>query len=270
MPELPEVETVVRELKSYLPGRKIKNVTVFWDKTFVNNCTVQIEDQSVQSLDRRGKYIIIHLEHSVLIVHLRMTGQLLFQQKNSSAITANHLRVAFSFKDGSALLFNDVRKFGRIYHVQSAEEKLQKVGIDAVDPKLTASQFYRMLQSSKMNIKAFLLSQRFVAGMGNIYVDESLFRSRIHPASVSAKITKAGAKRLFNEMQTVLSFAIENMGSTISDYRDANGNVGNAQNFFYVYQQQGKPCVTCGSPIKKIKHAGRGTHFCGQCQILYV
>ncbi len=269
MPELPEVETVVRELKSYLPGRKIKNITVHWHKSFVNNCSVQLEDQSIQSLGRRGKYIIIYLEHSVLIVHLRMTGQLLFQQKNSSAIRTNHLRVAFNFYNGSALLFNDVRKFGRIYHMKQADEKLQNVGIDAVDPTLTASEFYRMLQSSKMNIKAFLLSQRFVAGMGNIYVDESLFRAGIHPASISAKITKASAKRLFDEMRRTLSFAIENMGSTISDYRDANGKVGNAQNFFVVYQQQGKPCVNCGKTITKIKHAGRGTHFCGQCQKLY-
>ncbi len=270
MPELPEVETIVRELKSYLPGRKIKNVTVLWDKTFLNLSPVKIEDQSVQSLGRRGKYILIYLERSVLIVHLRMTGQLLFQQKGSGVIRADHLRVAFNFQDGSALLFNDVRKFGRIYHLQNADEKLQKVGIDAVDPTLTASGFYRMLQSSKMNIKAFLLSQRFVAGMGNIYVDESLFRSKIHPASVSDKIKRSAAKRLFDEMQAVLSFAIEHMGSTISDYRDANGKVGNAQNFFYVYQQQGTPCVTCGNPIKKIKHAGRGTHFCETCQKLYV
>lgn len=270
MPELPEVETVVRELRSYLPGRTVKKVSVYWHKSFVNECAEKPEGQTVLSLSRRGKYILISLEHSVLIVHLRMTGQLLFQQKGAAPISADHKRVQLYFRDGSTLIFNDVRKFGRVYHVETADKKLQKVGIDAVDPNLTAADLFRMLQRSKMNIKAFLLSQHFIAGLGNIYVDESLFRAKIHPASVSAKLSRAAAGRLFDEMRHVLFFAIRHMGSTISDYRDANGNVGGAQRFFLVYQQQGKPCVVCGTLIRKIKHAGRGTHFCAHCQKQYL
>ena len=270
MPELPEVETVVRELKTYLPGKKIKRISVYWHKTFVNGCTQKAEGQTIQSLSRRGKYILISLNRSALIVHLRMTGQLLFLQKEATAKNALHVRTALHFEDGSVLLFNDVRKFGRIYHVHSVNEKLDRLGVDALDPQFNASGFYTMLQAANMNIKAFLLSQRFVSGLGNIYVDESLFRAEIHPASVSKKISRKKAEKLFDTMRSVLEFAILNMGSTISDYRDANGNVGNAQHFFYVYQQQGKPCVTCGSAIKKMKHAGRGTHFCPKCQTLYV
>ncbi len=270
MPELPEVETVVRELKAYLPGKKIKRISVYWHKTFVNECTQKAEGQTVHSLSRRGKYIIINLDRSALIVHLRMTGQLLFQQTAETTINAFHVRTALHFDDGSRLLFNDARKFGRIYHVVSVNKRLQKVGIDAMDAQFSATDFYRMLQSRKMNSKAFLLSQQFVAGMGNIYVDESLFRAGIHPASVSSKISRTDAEKLFKVIRRVLTFAIQNMGSTISDYRDANGKVGNAQKFFYVYQQQGKPCVKCGTIIKKIKLAGRGTHFCPECQRLFI
>lgn len=269
MPELPEVETVIRELKSKIIGKQIQKLSVIWHKTFVNNCETDIEDQTVRALRRKGKYILIYLNTSALIVHLRMTGQLLFIEESSTQIDTAYLRASIQFSDGSRLLFNDKRKFGRIYHVSEPEIILNKVGIDAMSPKLDIAKFRTMVKSSKMKIKSFLLSQKYISGLGNIYVDESLFRSGIHPASVSAAIEEFAIDSLYSEIRKVLTFAIKNMGSTISDYRDANGNMGNNQNFFRVYQQQGKPCVSCGQEIQKIKLGGRGTHFCPQCQRMF-
>jgi len=269
MPELPEVETVIRELKSKIIGKQIQNLSIVWHKTFVNSCEIGIENQIVRALHRKGKYILIYLNRSVLIVHLRMTGQLLFMPQNGTQIDTAYLRTSIQFTDGSMLLFNDKRKFGRIYHVSEPEIILNKVGVDAMSPELDSEKFCTMVKLSKIKIKPFLLSQKYISGLGNIYVDESLFRSRIHPASVSSAIKESAVDNLFSEIRKVLTFAIKNMGSTISDYRDANGNVGNNQKFFKVYQQQGKACVNCGQNIEKIKLGGRGTHFCPNCQRIF-
>ena len=194
---------------------------------------------------------------------------MLFIVKDTDQKESKYLRTKICFSDGSALLFMDKRKFGRIYHVENSDTFLAKVGIDAVDPTLNDDLFSSMLKKSRMSIKAFLLSQKYMSGMGNIYVDESLFRAGIHPASVASKISKTKAKLLFAEIRAVLFFAIDNMGSTISDYRTVNGNIGNNQKYFKVYQQTGRPCINCGSVIKKIKLAQRGTHFCAQCQKIF-
>ncbi len=265
MPELPEVETVIREIRPRITGKKIEKLDVLWPKTFEHRFRIPLAGRTIVQVDRIGKYIILKLDKGNLIIHLRMSGQLLL---NPAAIPA-HLRVLMHMEGGLRMAFNDVRKFGRWYFVQSEKEVLKQIGMDALAPELTCTVFKKMLKKSGMGIKAFLLSQRFIAGLGNIYVDESLFRSRIHPLSVSAKLSAEAAGRLFAEIRKVLNFAIDQMGSTISDYRDANGKVGNAQNFFYVYQQQGRPCVTCGATILKQKISGRGTHFCPECQKLY-
>jgi len=265
MPELPEVETVVREIRHRLTGKRIRAMDVLWHKTLDSRCRQTLIGQKIIRVDRKGKYILLELEQSWLIIHLRMTGQLLLNPSSPPA----HLRILLELNDGMKLAFNDVRKFGRWYHVQSVGEILNRVGMDAMDDAFTAEKFIRLLSNSRTRIKPFLLSQRFIAGLGNIYVDESLFRSAIHPLSICSEINNAAAKKLFNEIREVLTFAIENMGSTISDYRDANGRVGNAQNFFYVYQQQGRACKFCGTIIEKMRVAGRGTHYCPTCQIIY-
>ena len=269
MPELPEVETVVRELAPLIISKQIEALDIVWHKTFVTKTSLSYQNQKIKSVGRKGKYILIRLQNTVLIIHLRMTGQLLFIQKNNEQTENKYVRSKIRFSDGSSLLFLDKRKFGRIYHVENPDVFLVKVGIDAVDPTLNEDKFNVMLKKSGMSIKAFLLSQKYISGLGNIYVDESLFRAGIHPASVASKISKKSAKLLFAEIRAVLFFAIDNMGSTISDYRTVNGNIGNNQQYFKVYQQTGRPCVNCGNPIKKIKLAQRGTHFCSNCQKIF-
>ena len=266
MPELPEVETVIKELKPALTGKTIEQVEVLWHKTFRALSPVSLSGQTIKSIGRKGKYIIFTLSGGYIIVHLRMTGQLLFSVNGNDR---KHLRLIFHFSDGNKLYFKDVRKFGRVYYTQNKQNILRNVGTDALSPQMSAERFSSLLKSSRMNVKAFLLSQKFISGLGNIYVDESLFRAAIHPASVAQKISAAKGKKLFAEIRFVLNFAVQHMGSTISDYRDAFGEQGGAQHFFQVYQRTGLPCFICGKEIKKIKLAGRGTHFCPACQKKY-
>ncbi len=268
MPELPEVETVVRELKGVVPGNVVQSVEVFWPKTWVSLSAQPVEGQRIERIARKGKYIIFYMSRSALVIHLRMTGQLLFADADGVA-TRNHLRCKIRFNDGTVLLFNDQRKFGRIYHTDDPNAIVGKIGIDAFDPQCTVTYFVSELSKRRIGIKALLLSQSVISGLGNIYVDESLFRAGIHPASACAAVPTPRQEQLFQEIQQVLRFAVAHMGSTISDYRDAYGNVGQTQKFFKVYGQQGKPCPACGTEIKKIRVANRGTHFCPGCQILY-
>ncbi len=265
MPELPEVETVAGELRSLITGKVIDDVRPFWDKSFQNKSQRPLTGQRIESIGRKGKYLIFRLSNTFLIIHLRMTGQLIYQT-NTNNMSENHVRAKIYFDDGSSLNFKDMRKFGRIYHVDHDESFLEKVGCDALDPKMDVSTFTKLLTLSRMSIKAFLLSQKYISGLGNIYVDESLFRAGIHPAVSAAEISAQSAGELFLVLQQVLRSAVKNMGTTISDYRDAFGNSGNNQRFLKVYGRQGLPCNVCGTPVKKIKLAGRGTHFCPMCQ----
>ncbi len=269
MPELPEVEIVIRELRPLLVGKRIQAVEAIWPKTFVNRCAFYLTGQRIQAIERKGKYIIVPLDHSFLIIHLRMTGRLALDtdHRTRSEQAMNHVRFILHFADGTRLLFNDTRKFGRVYHVQNARQILDKVGIDGLDPNLTTDAFYQMLKGHKMGVKAFLMSQRFVSGLGNIYTDESLFRAKIHPEHSCASLSFKEAKRLFEAVRFILEQGIKNMGSTISDYRDAYGNPGKNQFYFKVYQREGQPCLECGTPIQKIRTAGRSTRFCPKCQM---
>lgn len=270
MPELPEVETVVRELQPVISGRTISKVESYWHKTVEFQATRPPEGQRVERVGRRGKYILIALSGSTLVIHLRMTGQILTYQNAHQRPDVSHARAEIFFSDGSGFVFNDSRKFGRLRFVDDVEPVLAHVGLDALDKKFTKTYFDKKVAASRQNIKALLLSQKLVSGIGNIYADEALFRAGINPASEASQISSVRRHRLYSEIQSVLRFAIEHMGATISDYRDPNGNMGQAQHFFRVYQQQGKPCVNCGNTISKVRIAGRGTHFCGKCQKLYV
>lgn len=268
MPELPEVETVARELRDLIIGKEIKDVQAIWHKSFDNQSSVPLSGQVVKHIGRKGKYLSIRLNKSTLIIHLRMTGQVLYKS-NSDDNSDTHIRAKILFADNTALYFKDTRKFGRIYHVDVTENILYKIGIDAVDPQLDVDLFRDMLAKTKLKIKSFLLAQDKIAGVGNIYADESLFRAGIHPASLTQKIPDKKVKCLLENIHEILNTAIENMGSTISDYRDSYGNTGNNQNYFNVYQRTDEPCVNCATPISKSKIAGRGTHFCLQCQKIY-
>ena len=264
MPELPEVETVVRELRNEIVLKTIIDYSLFWEKSYVNYTAIPLNNQQIIGIERKGKYIIFHLSKSYLIIHLRMTGKLLYYPEKTSR--QKHDRFLLNFMDGSQLVFNDIRKFGRLYHTNQPSEILKKVGIDAMDEKLTAEYFYKMLSVSRRNIKTFLLAQSYISGMGNIYVDEALFRSRISPFTISSNIQRDEAGNLLVVIKEILEFAIKNMGTTISDYRDAFGNFGNNQKFLKVYQRAKLPCYECGDTIKRVIHAGRSTHYCPTCQ----
>jgi len=265
VPELPEVEIVVRELREQITGKKILDIEAVWAKTLVNNCPVPLRGNSVLRVDRLGKYILLRLEQSVIVIHLRMTGQLLFWEK-APLERERHVRAVIHFDDGILLQFKDVRKFGRIYHVCHESEVMQNVGIDALDSRLDIVLFTEMLRGRGLGLKAFLLNQKYIAGLGNIYVDESLFKAGLSPGRSAGSLSAGEAVRLYQVIQDVLQKAIANMGSTISDYRDTRGNKGTNQKYFSVYGRYGLPCKRCGSIIKKIKMAGRGTHFCPNCQ----
>jgi len=265
MPELPEVETVANELRSSIIHKKIENIEALWLRSFDNKFDIDLKDQIIKSVGRRGKYLILNLSRSFLIIHLRMTGQLLYFENESDDIFDDYTRVIIKFNRG-VLLFRDVRKFGRIYHVQNPQLFLSHIGPDALDKNVTLSFFKNILSSSKMNIKAFFLSQKFISGMGNIYTDEALFASGIYPAESASSIKNKKAEKLFLNMQTILKAAIANMGSTISDYRAPSGNKGTNQFYFNVYGREGMPCKVCSTMIRKIRFAGRGTHFCPKCQ----
>lgn len=268
MPELPEVETVARELRDLIIGKEINDIQSIWHKSFDNRSSVCLEGQAVKEIGRKGKYLSIQLNKSALIVHLRMTGQLLFKLNHNDNCDT-HIRAKILFKDNSAIYFKDTRKFGRIYHVDDPDDILYKIGIDAIDPILDEGLFKEMLARSNCNIKSFLLAQDKIAGVGNIYADESLFRSEIHPISRTNKIPSKKASNLHNHLIDILHTAIQNMGSTISDYRDSYGNSGNNQKFLNVYQRTNEPCIKCSTPISKLRISGRGTHFCTKCQKIY-
>jgi formamidopyrimidine-DNA glycosylase len=266
MPELPEVEIVAQELRELIIGKEIVAAEALWGRSFQNETGIELSRQKIRSIQRHGKYLILELSKTYLIVHLRMTGQLLFFKQASQIDLDDYIRVVIYFKDQSVLLFKDVRKFGRIEHVEDPIKKIAHVGIDALDKKVTETYFYELLKKSAMSIKAFLMSQKFISGMGNIYTDEALFKAKILPSVPANKIKTNKASSLHKNMREILLNSIKNMGSTISDYRDVAGNEGTNQKYFNVYGRNGLPCKECGTIIEKIKFAGRGTHFCPTCQ----
>jgi len=264
MPELPEVETIVRELRQKLRGETFTGLKIFWSRTFVNDQNMALPGQQIKSVERKGKYIIFQLSEGFLIIHLRMTGQLIVDDNVPE--DQKHLRLSFSMVSGRYLQFYDMRKFGRIYLARDPEKILANTGMDALDTGFTQDYLERMLKNRSTRIKSFLLDQRYIAGLGNIYIDESLFLAGIHPELSAAKLGKHRVKKLYEAIQKVLTGAIENMGTSLSDYRTTGGGFGRNQYYLRVYGREGLECLVCHTQIKKIRHAGRGTHFCPKCQ----
>lgn len=266
MPELPEVETVANELRLTILEKYISEIEALWSRSFQNEAEAELTGQKIEAVDRKGKYLILKLKTTFLVIHLRMTGQLLYYDYENDVEISQYIRVIIRFSDSSMLLFKDVRKFGRIYHVDRLERYLSHIGMDALNKKMTFDYFKTIIKKSKMSIKAFLMSQKYISGLGNIYTDEVLFLSGIHPSKSSNSLSKTKALKLFENIKFVLVHAIKNMGSTISDYRDPSGKKGKNQFYFKVYGRTDLPCVICATPIQKIRYAGRGTHFCPKCQ----
>lgn len=286
MPELPEVETVRRGLSLLIVGKEVRNETHDWPKGFPNTPEDVQEfllGATVTAVRRRAKVLLIDLSSGYTVVtHLKMTGQLVFRgdevfgagHPNESLIGPlpdRSTRVAIEFTDGSKLFFNDQRKFGwmKLYPTVEVEniDFMKKVGPEPLEDEFTPSQFRdRFRRRARTSIKAALLDQTVVAGVGNIYADESLWGARIDPRRLVADVTEPEFGLLFHELRAVMNLAIEKGGSTDKNYVNAEGKRGSYMDFARVFRREGQACPRCGATIEKIKHAGRGTHFCGQCQ----
>ncbi|HSW49895.1 MAG TPA: bifunctional DNA-formamidopyrimidine glycosylase/DNA-(apurinic or apyrimidinic site) lyase [Bryobacteraceae bacterium] len=255
MPELPEVETVVRTVAARLKGRRLVKVRCTTRKSWAKSVH-KAEGQTIHRVRRYGKYILLDLEEGLLAIHLGMTGKLL-----ASGSKGPYTRAALELDDGATVLFDDVRQFGSARWIRQEPAGL---GPDAL--AVSAGEFLQRLRGRKGKIKPLLLNQSFLRGLGNIYADEALFRAGIHPLALAASLSRGRALRLHGAIVEVLSEAVAKGGSTISDYVDADGNRGWFQIEHRVYQRAGQPCVDCGTGIRRILVAQRGTHFCPRCQ----
>lgn len=265
MPELPEVQTIINGLNQKVISKTITSIIEKRQGTLIFGEDINIcEFGIIESVERRGKYIIIKTSEDLkLIVHLRMTGKLIFEKDINS--TSSHSRAEILFSDKTKLIFDDVRTFGKIQIVDKNERinALQKLGIEPLSSEFDAEYLKSKIRNRKAPIKNVLLDQTVISGLGNIYVAEILFRTKIHPATPANNITITKLKRIINETKIVLQEAIKQNGTTISDYRSVEDKTGEFQNFLKVY---GKKICECGAMIQKIKQAGRSTYFCGECQ----
>ncbi|HSX15691.1 MAG TPA: bifunctional DNA-formamidopyrimidine glycosylase/DNA-(apurinic or apyrimidinic site) lyase [Candidatus Saccharimonadales bacterium] len=289
MPELPEVETVRLGLGALLPGRTFTHATHNHDKSFPNaagDVTSFLIGASVTAVKRRAKVLLIELSSNYsLVIHLKMTGQLVFVSADTrfgaghpsdslvGQLPDRSTRVEFTFKDGSKLFFNDQRKFGWVRLLPTAEvpniDFMQKVGPEPLSSEFTGDELASRLQRRKnTSIKAALLDQTVVAGVGNIYADESLWGAKIHPATLVRNVPNAKLATLFTELQYVLNLAIQKGGSSNHTYVNAEGKKGSYMNFARVFRREGLACPRCGETIVKLRVAGRGTHICPREQLL--
>lgn len=274
MPELPEVETIARRLREDSPdhppllGRTVEGLDVRWPKTLAKpsrqEALITLAGQKIIALDRRGKFLQINLQQGTLIFHLRMSGDLALQSERAELPA--HARLILALDSGWRLVFNDPRKFGRVWLVDDPKEILGALGPEPLDAQLTPERFYEMLHRRSRHLKPLLLDQHFLAGIGNIYSDEALNLAGLHPLENSARLTYARAEILLNAIRAVLQEGIARNGSSIDwVYRG-----GDFQNHFRVYGRTGEPCPKCQTPIEHITVGQRSTHFCPNCQKLEV
>lgn len=274
MPELPEVETIARGLRQTLVGQQVADVAVRWERIVaspsVDEFRTRLLGQTILSVGRRGKYLVFGLSADTLIIHLRMTGQLLCAGGHTSAPAVAcddpHAHLVLRFTSGAALCYRDVRKFGRFWLVADPAEVLGSLGPEPLDPGLTAERFHAMLLARRRRLKDLLLDQTFLAGLGNIYVDEALWKARLHPRRLGSTLAEEESARLRDAMCAVLRRAIAARGTTLRDYRDAFNTPGSNQDGLAVYGRAGEPCLRCGAAITRDIVAGRGTHICPVCQ----
>ena len=292
MPELPEVETVRRRLQSCLPGMIVRDVVV-------NDATVSEQSQAelrallagrrVLGLRRRGKYLIVDVEEAVAVVHLRMTGQLLFAAQEGSGsiacstaagLAADALRsgglwpasrpprFVWRLEPRTELRFQDVRRFGRLWAFVPAAEPafFDGLGPEPFGPEFTVGYLRQALLGRRAPLKSFLLDQRRVAGVGNIYADEALFRARLHPLRVAGSVGPREVLRLHAALLETLQAGIDHEGSSIESFVDPAGQRGTFQEMLNVYQRAGEPCRVCGTTVRRTAVGGRGTHYCPRCQ----
>ncbi len=275
MPELPEVETIVRSLRepaqdscrACVVGATISRAEILWPRSLafpsLAEFQSQIQNQQIISVSRRGKFLVFSLTRQSLLIHLRMSGDILVETEDAQR-DQKHDRVVLHFTDGRRMVFNDTRKFGRVWLVDDPRQVVGDLGPEPLDESLTAEWLVEQLGKAKRQIKPLLLDQTFLAGLGNIYTDEALFAAGIHPLTPAHRIERAKAARLLEAIREVLLEGIQRNGASIDwVYRG-----GDFQNHFQVYQRDGLPCTKCGTLIERTVVGQRGTHYCPHCQNL--
>jgi len=272
MPELPEVETVVRGLRQPLIGRTVQSM--WYDTTSLRTIhspdpeqfAARIEGQTFRAINRRAKYILCQLDHDILVVHLKMTGRLYVVPNEAVSDADRWLHFWLQLDNGTQLRFSDARKFGFVSLTPTFDQISPELGPEPLDDEFTPEILRERLARHGKNIKALLLDQAFLAGVGNIYADEALYRAKISPLRPANRLTDDEIRELHSAIRAVLNAGISHQGASISTYRKPDGTPGEAQNHFYVYGREGQPCERCGETIVKIRVAQRGTHYCPSCQ----
>jgi formamidopyrimidine-DNA glycosylase len=272
MPELPEVETVRSRLEPVLTGRRFERVEIH-DPRLVRpyepaEVAAELEGERVAAVERRGKYLIFRFESGrVLLIHLRMTGSL--RHTSGDLAEDPHRRAVVRLDNGSDVAYRDVRRFGTWLLLEPGELEPYlgtRVGEEPLDALFTAARLGERLARRRAPIKSALLDQRTLAGMGNIYVDEALWRAKVHPLRAAESLDRNELRRLHKAVRAALEAGIARQGSTLRDYALPDGGSGSMQHEFKVYGREGEPCDRCGTPISKTRVAGRGTWFCSSCQ----
>ena len=286
MPELPEIQTIVNDLNKAVLNKKIKKVEIRLPKIVrcanKDFCTV-LKNSSFQKISRWGKFIIIQLsqKNEYLVVHLRMTGQIIYINKdkiiagghsmgnNQFDLPNKQTHLIVYFQDQSKLFYNDQRQFGfwQVADLKGLKEIQDKLGLNPLYTEFSLSSFKKLLEDRKGNIKAFLLNQKYIAGLGNIYTDESLFKAHILPFRKISTLTAKEIEKLYKAIKYILNLSIKYRGTTFNNYVDAEGRKGKFIKFLKVYRKEGQKCSRCQKEIiKKVKIAGRGTRYCSSCQ----
>jgi formamidopyrimidine-DNA glycosylase len=273
VPELPEVETIAADLRPLLVGRRIEAVESLFPGMVRHPDSelfkAGLAGRRIEALTRRGKYLLFHLDsRELFVVHLGMTGQL--RVVTPEAPVEPHTHLVLRLDNGRQLRYRDVRRFGRLLFGTEEEllreRQLPRLGPEPIDPSFSGDDLYRRLKGRRAPLKALLLDQAVVAGVGNIYADESLYRARIRPDRPAGRLSRKSAQRLREALRDSLELAIGNRGSSVDDYRDGFGEPGRQQEELLVYGRAGQPCPSCGRPLSSVRLAGRTTVFCRHCQ----
>ena len=276
MPELPEVETIMQRLRNGtlevppVPGQTIQSIKVTWARIIEEPDPQTFEQklvgQTIQDVSRRGKFLHFSLDEGHLIGHLRMSGDMRMEKRLSDSgeplPIEDYDRVVINFREPWRMAFSSIRKFGRMWYVQDPQTVLGNLGPEPLELDFTPQLLFNILQGHHRQIKPLLMDQKTIAGMGNIYTDEALFRAKIHPLRLSDTLTRSETNSLHTSIQDTLRQGIRQFGASVDwVYRG-----GEFQNHFNVYQKEGEPCPQCGAAIQKIRVGQRGTHFCPLCQ----
>jgi formamidopyrimidine-DNA glycosylase len=264
MPELPEVETIARKIRPELVGKTITDANLLWSRTLATPSEKQfkrgVKGQGITDVGRRAKFLRLELSNAFLFIHLRMSGDIYL--KSASAPLEKHDRLILSLTDDTLFVFNDTRKFGRVWLVTDPNEVVGGLGPEPLGDEFTPAWLFDALRSRKRQLKPLLLDQSFLAGMGNIYTDEALHMARLHPLTRSNAVKQEQVQHLYDAIRAVLKEGIRRNGASIDwVYRG-----GEFQNYFSVYGRGGQPCLVCGTPVERLVVGQRSTHFCPICQ----